>query len=243
VETLEDLATVAGEVLPLATEVPMQKEKFLCWAPGSGEELWLKVNRRNQVFRVSAHYSGSSRVRVRLIEGIWPRNTGADDMFRAWTDPPDDSEDGVCQILFDCPDGSRYSGLSLPVIATAQIAAFAREIVLDHSPEDAAGPPPPPHSSAPPGAFVAGGSTEALFSGRVIESSMRTNSLTGNRYVWASAQTLGGLYDLVIHPIVLAEPPPPGAIVTGSFRLSGRLLDQPATERKGLLTRLFDSRA
>ena len=225
VETLKDLAKVANKVVTLSTEVSAPKGKFLCWAPGSGEELWLKVNERNEVFRVSGHYSGSSRVRVRLIEAIWPPDTGADDMFRAWTDPAEGAEDRVCEIVFDSPDGSRHTDLKLPVVATAQIAAFAHTIEVHDLPEETAESSSPPPTSMPPGAFAAGGSTEAFFSGRVLDSAMRKTSLTGKQYVWMSAQTLGGLYDVVVHPILLAEPPAPGAVVTGSFRLSGRLVD------------------
>jgi hypothetical protein len=158
-----------------------------------------------------------------LTEAIWPPDTGADDMFRACTDPEEDPTDGVCEILFDSPDGSRHTDLKLPVIATAQIAAFAYSLEVHDSPDQTAESPPP--TSAPPGAFARGGSTEVLFFGRVIDSGIRTNSLTGKQYVWASAQTLGGLYDVVVHPVLLADPPAPGAVVTGTFRLSGRLLD------------------
>jgi hypothetical protein len=223
VERMRHLKKLAKKVLPLATEVSAPSGKFLCWAPGSGEELWLKLNDRNQVFRVSVHFSGSSSVRVGLTEAIWPPDDGADDVFRAWTDPREDATDGVCEILFDSPDGSRHTDLELPVVATAQIAAFAHSLEVHDSPDQTAESPPP--TSAPPGAFAAGGSTEAFFSGRVIESGTRTNSLTGKQFVWASAQTLGGLYDVVVHPNLLTEPPAPGVVLTGTFRLSGRLLD------------------
>jgi len=223
VERMRHLKKLAKKVVPLATEVSAPTGKFLCWAPGSGEELWLKLNDRNQVVRVSPHFSGSSRVRVGLTEAIWPPDDGGDDKFRAWTDPRKDPTDGVCEILFNSPDGSQHTDLELPVVATAQIAAFAHSLEVHDSPDQTAESPPP--TSGPPGAFVAGGSTEALFSGRVIESGTRTNSLTGKQFVWASAQTLGGLYDVVVHPILLTAPPPPGAVITGTFGLSGRLLD------------------
>jgi hypothetical protein len=50
VEKRKHLKKLAKQVLPLATEVSSPKGKFLCWAPGSGEELWLKLNDRDQVF-------------------------------------------------------------------------------------------------------------------------------------------------------------------------------------------------
>jgi len=37
--------------------------------------------------------------------------------------------------------------------------------------------------------------------------------------------TLGGVFQGAVHPVLLADPPAPGAVVTGAFRLSGRLLD------------------
>jgi hypothetical protein len=88
-------------------------------------------------------------------------------------------------------------------------------------------------------------SSEAIFAAHVVDSSLRTNSLTGDHYVWAAVGTLGGVYDVVADPELLAAPPAPGAVVMGSFWLSGRLVGEPHVEREatveraGLLRRLF----
>jgi len=70
VETVDELEQLLGRVAPRATEIRVRRGKYLCWAPGSGEELWLQVDRRKQVFAVNPHFSGSPRVRVGLVELI-----------------------------------------------------------------------------------------------------------------------------------------------------------------------------
>lgn len=246
---MDELEQVLSRVAPRATEIRVRRGKYLCWAPGSGEELWLQVNRRKQVFAVNPHFAGSSRVHVGLVELIQePEYSALGGAFRAWTDPEEKPDRGVCEIALHCPNAACHTALKLPVIATAQIAAFANSIEVDDSAEvvgraaEAAELPSTSRSLAPPGVFAGGATAETIFSGRVIESSMRENSLTGDRYVWAAVQTFGGAYDVVADPTLLSAPPAPGAVVTGSFLLSGRLLEQPPPpeERKGLLRRLFD---
>jgi hypothetical protein len=106
-------------------------------------------------------------------------------------------------------------------------------------------------SLAPAGLFSDELEAMAVFTGHVVESALRTNSLTGREYAWAAVESLGGAYDVVAARELLSAAPPAGAVVMGSFWLSGRLLDEPRhvehdaepeeapAPPKGLLRRLF----
>src|SRR5262249_35922284 len=64
----------------------------------------------------------------------------------------------------------------------------------------------------------------ALVAGHVREAEERRNSVTGNPFSWALVETIGGTFDAVIDPELVATPLQPGNVVTGWFWLSGRLM-------------------
>ena len=270
ITTMEEAEEVASRIAPEATTIDVKRGTYLRWAPGSGEELWLLRNRRGALIGLNPHFTGSSSVRVGLVERVeQPDDSPLDGAFFAWGGAEDEPWDGVCQLVFDCPDAASHADLKLPALATAQIAAFARSIDVHESQEAFAHAqegedlPFASQSFLPSGLFAdelepdGGGSrtSEVIFSGHVVDSSVRTNSLTGLDYVWAAVETLGGVYDVVADQELLPEPPAPGAVVMGTFWLSGRLVGEPveveeparaeapaeegAPKRKGLLRRLF----
>ena len=53
-----------------------------------------------------------------------------------------------------------------------------------------------------------------------------TIKLSEASFYWILVDTLGGLYDVVVDPTLIAEPPTIGNIVSGTFWLSGRLLSK-----------------
>lgn len=260
VATREDAERIAEQVRSQASETPVEAGMYLRWAPGSGEELWLRLDRRGKLTGLTPHFSGASRQRLKLEERVRQRTDAAlDGAFFAWSlDPEDDSE--WAQVVFDAPDAAVHADLTLPAVATAQLAAFAHSIDIHESPEAFAAAQAADEVPFASRSFMAIGlwadelgadapasQAEAVFSGHVVESSRRENQLTGNDYVWAAVETLGGIYDVVAAPEQLPTPPPPGAVVFGSFWLSGRLLDEPRPEphaeppheRRGLLRRLL----
>ena len=269
ITTMAEAEELANWIAPRATTIAVKNGAYLHWAPGSGEELWLLHNRRGSLIGLNPHFAGSSSVRVGLVERVeQPGDSSLDGAFFAWGGAEDDPWDGACQLVFDCPDAASHADLKLPALATAQLAAFAQSIDVHGSPEEFAEAqvgeevPFASQSFLPSGLFAEelgsdGGSrtSEAIFTGHVLESSVRTNSLTGVHYVWAAVETLGGVYDVVADQELLPEAPAPGAVVIGTFWLSGRLVGEPveidepaheqasareeAPERKGLLRRLF----
>jgi hypothetical protein len=131
---MQEAEDIANRVAPQASSISVKGGTYLRWAPGSGEELWLLRNRRGALIGLNPHFTGSSSVRVGLLERIRrPEDTRLDGAFFGWVDPDQEPDDGACQVVFECPDAATHAALKLPAIATAQIAAFARSIEVHES--------------------------------------------------------------------------------------------------------------
>ena len=137
-------------------------------------------------------------------------------------------------------------------MATAQISAFAEEITIYESPEAFLASQTGEHKLAsqsfiPLGLFpgteqgAESADARALFAGHVLKAEERVNDLSGETFVWALVETLGGTYDVVVASSMMEELPVEGSVVRGSFWLSGRLLDYTRQERSGLM-RFFGRR-
>lgn len=63
----------------------------------------------------------------------------------------------------------------------------------------------------------------AILTGRVLQTEVRVNELTGGGFRWASVMTLIGEIDVVANPAVVAGEPTAGGVVEGTFWLSGRI--------------------
>lgn len=261
ISDVKGMRRLAGELTPKAQELPAGDGAYLRWAPGSGEELWLQVDRRRDFSGMNPHFSGVSRLRLGLEQRIKIRGaTPLDGAFEAFV--LDEEDEAVAQLIFDCPDAVLHAGVPLPAIATAQIAAFAHDVEIHESVEafeaaqvaEGGGPDQLRFASQsffPSGVFAKRPEATAILSGHVIDSGLRTNALTNDSYTWAAVESVGGVYDVVASPDVIPSAPPLGGVVLGSFWLSGRLLDEPRPapdavlqpveeERRGLLRRIFD---
>jgi hypothetical protein len=261
VSAVEDVEVLAEQVKPHCTETPVAAGSYLRWEGGDGAELWLQLDRRGRLIGLNPHFSGSSRLRVRLIEPVSTADDSAlDGAFFAWTLDPELGEEWS-QLIFDAPDAACYTGVTLPAVAEVQVAAFANSLDIHDSPESfalaQAGEELPFASQS----FISfgvwadelgteGSRAEASLSGHVVESSTKQNPLTGRPYTWVAVETLGGVYDVVVAAELTPEPPAAGTVVFGSFWLSGRLLGEPRPEpaaeqsareepRRRLLRRLF----
>ncbi len=241
VETQEDLMALARQVSDHAQAIPATLGQYLRWSGSSREELWLQIDADGDLIGMNPHFSGESLVRVGLQTRIHRESdTALDGAFRCWADPEQDKPDsGAYPFVFDAPDAATYSDLELPVIAKAQVAAFAHEITFyasldaydisqaNHDVKFA------PQSFIPSGLFTPNNiATEppramASFTGHVVQSSVRKNAITGVPFYWALVDTLGGRYDVVVGQDLLAQVPSAGGILSGLFWLSGRLTSFP----------------
>jgi hypothetical protein len=121
-------------------------------------------------------------------------------------------------------------------VTEVQLAAFAHELTVFPDSDayaDASEGRELPHAAEsfiPSGLFVTGEepepAAEAFFTGTVLAARGRMNETTGDPFWWARVRTLGGEIEVVANPVLLSGPVSAGAVVQGSFWLSGRLRDQ-----------------
>lgn len=206
---------------------------YLRWSCPGGAELWLQVNAENELVGMNPHFRGESRVRVGLTARVpRPQGSALDGAFHGWADPSGTAIDSGCYpFVFDSPDFLLSDHIQPPVVVEARIVAFAHEIAFHPSEADYHNAQTSElhfgdESFIPSGLFEDGengpGAT-AIFTGHVLKTDERTNTLTGGRFRWALVRTLGGVFDVVIDPTLLDHAPEVGGILTGSFWLSGRL--------------------
>lgn len=232
VRSEDDFVALAREAAETATPLECPGGCYLRWACGSGAELWLQVDRDGEFIGMNPHFEGESAVRVGLTGRITREvATALDRAFHGWADPAgDDPESGCYPFIFDAPDGRLHDGLGLPLTAQARIAAFAHEVSLFASPEAHAEGQEgevkfASKSFIPSGLFgPPGDAALAVFTGHIVAAGDRRNGLTGELFGWALVETLGGVFDIVMDPELIAEPPRVGGVLSGSFWLSGRVL-------------------
>lgn len=252
VESQDDFVAFAQQAALTAEVFGVRAGQYLRWASSSGAELWLHLDRRGNLVSAQPHFNGPASVRVRLTERVsQPDDTELEGSFHGWADPDSDElESGAYPFVFSSPDFQAYSALAVPSVATVQIAAFAHEVTMYASEEayyeaQQGEVTFASRSFIPSGTFPLLGEKEgppqpfALFTGHVVGSGAEVNELSGSTFHWATVETLGGAYDVVLDPVLLGEVPPVGAILSGSFWLTGRLTEYARTEPKGLLKRFF----
>lgn len=248
----EDLAALASHVADRSETIDAPGGQYLKWAPPGGEQLWLQVKRTGDAMGMNPHFEGRAAVRATLEARVGrPSHTPLDGTFIAWANPPSDgATSGDYPFVFDCPDAARYNHLTLPVTTIVQVAAFAQQITVFDSEADYRAFESAQGSAFGSRAFIPSGlvsptgqpvdppEPHALIAGHVVDANARVNAVTGKPFVWALIDTLGGTYDAVIDPALIARVPRAGDIVSGWFWLSGRLAEASEPAKSGWFRRL-----
>jgi hypothetical protein len=236
VRNQQEFVALAKQIAEMGEPLPVKRGQYLCWRSDSGAELWLQENPEGQIIGLNPHFTGTSNLQLALVHVVQrPQDTTLDGAFYAWAEPNKDNPlHGTYPFVFDVPDFLLYPNLSLPLVVTAQIAAFARELQVYES-ETAYDRLQggnfhfASRSFIPSGLFTPAGEKReplqamAIFTGHVLQCEQKANELTGNAFYWLSVETLGGVYDVVVDPQLVPEAPPIGGIISGTFWLSGRL--------------------
>lgn len=209
------------------------------WRVGAGAELWAAVNERDETVGLSPHFTGGASMRVAITGRIVPDDAPTmDGYFHAWANPDenaDDPESGDYPFVFAAPDFAAWAALPLPTTVSVSLAAFAHE--LDAYPDEDAYTASQEgelkyaaESFIPSGLFVEEGEAPqpaAIFTGRVLETEVRSLPDSWRSFVWARVRTLGGEVDVVAARDEVRGEVVPGGIVSGSFWLSGRIIGEP----------------
>jgi hypothetical protein len=247
IESEDDFKELLNQIEEVEEVISVKKGTYIRWSSECGAELWLQADRKNRFIGGSPHFSGASRTEVGLATKVQrPYDNALEGAFKAWADPPpEDLTSGAYPFVFDAPDFAVYSEVQLPSLATAQISAFAEEITIYESTEaflasQTAEHKLAPQSFIPLGLFPdTGQRTEpaearAMLTGEVVKAEEKVNDLSREPFIWALVETFGGTYDVVVSSSMIDEMPVEGSVVSGSFWLSGRLLDYARQERRGL---------
>jgi len=217
--------------------IPVHGGEYRVLRSDAGSELWAGVDRRGRLAGLVPHFAGPSRSRARLDERIQRAGESPfEGAFDGWALPggaasPATPGDDVTPLVFDVPDALVHLDLRLPAVADVQIAAFAYESEWHPDPaafraaqagEDV---PFAEEAFAHLDVFDEGAerSAMAVLSGRVLDTRVRVNELTGLGFRWAAVRTLVGDIDLVADPLVVTGEPAVSGIVIGTFWLSGRI--------------------
>lgn len=207
---------------------------YLRWRCSSGAELWLQCDTRGEWSGLNPWFGAGSTTRVRVTavrcpDGFPPLERRVEAwMLEQGSDP---GEQGLYPFEFDAVDGARYDTLRLPIEARVRLAAFPSDVecftdemsFLESQP----GTLKLSAESLIPSGLFAGEERERRFaqaeiSGVVRHSAMKANDL-GGRYCWAAVSTYGMTLDVVLNGDEFPSPLPPGAVLRGTFWLSGRL--------------------
>jgi hypothetical protein len=253
-ESEEDFHQLIIQASERGETVEAGKGSYIKWSVGQGVELWVQLNRDDEVIGLNPHFAGSGLMRVGITERVSrSESSELDGAFYGWANPSEDEpETGDYPFVFDVPDYRTYHDIKLPCVVNTQIAAFAHELKAFENDEAYEASQPEEikfasESFIPSGLFSPEGeSTEpaqafAIFAGHVLDTAILTNPVTRQEFCWVKVRTLGGELDVVADPQILEGFLVRDGVVSGSFWLSGRILDYPKEDKKNFWQKVFKS--
>ncbi len=237
VDTQAEFMALAQAVATRSESLDTARGTYFRWVSASGAELWLQVDPERNFVGMNPHFTGPSRVRVKLVERLRREGeTCLDGGFKGWADP-DEAEPGggAYPFVFDAPDFELHAGVLVPGVVQVQVAAFAHELEVHESPEayDLASAAEPTRfasrSFVPAGLVqeVTGSQTalaQAVITGHVLAAERKHNEYSGRSFWWCLVESYGGTFDLVADPELVTVEPKVGGVVSGAFWLSGRIV-------------------
>jgi hypothetical protein len=231
----------------LAARAPVRARpdggKLLAWRDTSGAALVLQLGRKGEVLCFTPTFDGASRIAAvprRLIN-----DSRCQFCERMLVDVRDEQGRVAYPLIVSVEDaGAVRDRIPLDEAVVLSVTAFAEAIAA--WPDEAAflrdaGPGEPGVEAFLPAGLYAqedAPAAEAIFTGRVVASEMRTNASTGKRFIWAHVKTQGGTYDVVAAAESLPAGLVPGVIVQGVFWMVGRVVTglktlTPPSKKKG----------
>ena len=234
------------DILPLANTIDDQSEtetfdvelgKYLHWSGECGAEIWVHTNNSGGLWQLKPHFNGKSRIQVEIDSRLTTaQDSPLEGALGCQIKSTDGVSAGISLLAFDSPDFQLHSGLAMPTTATIQIAAFPDDIVSVFESQDqfdnyiASNP----RFCSP---FVPIGLVSQMplyegdkfpfnvvsLSGRILDSEIQKNTLTGETFRWALVDSMGSLFDIVVAPELMEKEPQIGDVLYGNFYLSGKV--------------------
>ncbi|WP_172254325.1 hypothetical protein [Saccharibacillus deserti] len=236
----EDFLKLADYAYKNGTPIRTPQGSYVRLQAGGGAELWLQLDREQVAIGMHPHFTGAGLMQVG-IEGELRREEAneLDGTFYAWAGAEAGRPgEGLYAFLFDLPDRDVYGSLTTPMIRSVQLSAFAHELTVFSNEADyysyqlersSGGLVLQTETFVATGLNDQGGEpgSTAAFSGRVLRAGWIKNEMSETYFHWALVRTLGGDIDVVADErLVGGREIREGDILTGSFWLSGRLVEE-----------------
>jgi len=229
-------------VLEVAKPSQTPRGFYLKYTDSSGAEIYLQGNFNQELVGFNPHFAGKSRRVVSLTKMIERDSSELDGGFHAWANPQNGvSAEGDYPFVFDVPDFRAVEIEAFPKAVEIQLTAFgSNDFKLFSNEEDYQNSQESELKYAskmfvPVGLFAFDEADASIdlstvrpvgnFAGEIKEFEQRTNELSGEKFYWILVETLGGEADVVIDPKYVTEEPKIGGIVSGTFWLSGKILN------------------
>jgi hypothetical protein len=243
------------EFLKLLKRLSKLGEKISCeqgyyskWHSKTGAELWIQLNHANTLLGVTPFYNGSSEFSAGIIQKIEKKiDNVLEGTFYAWANPKDQKPDnGDYPFVFECVNFAEIKKLDLPCIKKVKLTAFTHGIDFYESPDDY-------HSKqektlrlgtqffSPSGTFKPNNNSdkpdnnsdktfemtsEAVFTGIILDYKKHTNELTNKDYYWIKVDTYGGIIDTVVSPEFIKNSLKINGVIAGVFYLCGKIITE-----------------
>ena len=173
-----------------------------------------------------------SRIRCRLNNELHRDSQEPQQVaLQGWLNPTKGVPGGDCPIVFDCPDYYLHGAPCFPHECEVQFALFPISIGLFRDENEWLADQSRRPQKLPSrwiGAVKSGDDglprSAVAAAGRVVQTQVMTNALTGQPFVAAQFETNKGVFDLVLPDEDGSRALRPGNIIGGTFWLSGRLL-------------------
>ena len=239
VQSEQDVNVLITDTIKYVESIRCPQGFYLRFADSSGAEIYLQGNVEQELVGFNPHFDGISRRKVGLSRKIERDSSELDGGFYAWANPTDDAESGEYPFVFDVPDFRLTEINDFPALKNIQLTAFASNDFKIFASEDEFRADENWNQTAaksfiPSGMFLPDDErTEiepprpiGIFTGEIIEFSLKTNELSNEQFYWFLVETLGGEVDVVADIKLVPVEPQIGGIVSGQFWLSGKIVDE-----------------
>jgi hypothetical protein len=234
--TNESLMEMINRAIEEGITILTKKGHYIKWSSKSGAQLWMQFNKKNELIGVTPFFEGKSNFKVGITKKIIRRgDTDLEGAFYGWANPTNDKVDnGFYPFVFDLVNIGEYKKLKLPNIEYIKLVGFAHEVEVFPSEEaynllQLGKPGFASQSFIPSGLFSEGFKknkkplSEALITGKIIETKNCINELTQMGYIWILVETYGGEIDLVLDTNMITENININGIISGNFYLCGKM--------------------